>query len=89
MVRLTVLLTLALPVAALAQIGPPTPEQLRMQQLHLDENQQQLNRLRLQQPSTPQREQQLQSLQFQLDQQQLEIERLKQQQQICVSGRCQ
>jgi len=77
---LVILLAVALPAAAFAQTTGPTPEQLRTLQLHLNEQQQQLNQLRLQQPSTPQRDQQLQSLQNQLDQQQIELQRLNQQQ---------
>ena len=77
---LIIMLMLAFPRAALAQTSGPTPEQLRTLQLHLNEQQQQLNQLRLQQPSTPQLDQQMQSLQNQLDQQQIELQRLNQQQ---------
>ncbi len=83
-----ILLAVALSPAAVAQTAGPTPEQLRTLQLHLNEQQQQVNQLRLRQPSTPQRDQQLQSLQNQLDQQQIELQRLRQQQSSCPRGRC-
>ena len=85
---LVILLAVVLTPAAFAQTPGPTPEQLRTLQLHLDEQQQQVNQLRLQQPSTPQRDQQLQSLQNRLDQQQIELQRLKQKASSCPRGRC-
>jgi hypothetical protein len=89
MKQLAILLALTLPSVALAQTSGPAPEQLRSLQLRQDEQQQQLNRQRLLQPSTPQRDLQLQSLQNQLDQQQIELQRLKLQQQSCPPrGRC-
>ena len=85
---LVILLAVALSPAAVAQTAGPTSGQLRTLQLHLNEQQQHLNQLRLQQPSTTQRGQQLQSLQSRLDQQQIELQRLKQQQSSCPRGRC-
>jgi len=74
--------------ATLAGVASPTPEQLRSMQLRLNEQQQQLNQLRLRQPPALQRDQQLQSLQSQLEQQQIELQRLKMEQQGCTRGRC-
>jgi len=82
------LLAVLLPTAAFGQTTGPTPEQLRALQLRLNEQQQQLNQLRLRQPSTIPRDQQLQSLQNQLDRQRLELQRLKLEQQSCLRGRC-
>jgi hypothetical protein len=81
-------LAVLLPTAAFGQTTGPTPEQLRALQLRLNEQQQQLNQLRLRQPSTIPRDQQLQSLQNQLDRQRLELQRLKLEQQSCLRGRC-
>jgi dethiobiotin synthetase len=88
MKRLILLAALTLPSAVLAQTSGPTPQQLRTLQLRLNEQQQQLNQLRLRQPTSPQQDQQMRSLQNQLDQQQIELQRLKQQQESCLRGRC-
>ena len=85
---LIVVLALTLPWTALAQTTGPTPYQLRTFQLRLNDQQQQLNQLRLRQPLTPTRDRQLQSLQQRLNQQQLELQRLKRQQQSCARGPC-
>ena len=88
MKRLILLAALTLPSAVLAQTSGPTPQQLRTLQLRLNEQQQQLNQLRLRQPTSPQQDQQMRALQNQLDQQQIELQRLKQQQESCLRGRC-
>jgi hypothetical protein len=88
MKRLILLAALALPSAVLAQTGRPTPEQLQTLQLRLNEQQQQLNQLRLRQPTVPPQDLQMRSLQNQLDQQQIELQRLRQQQESCPRGRC-
>ena len=82
------LLAVLLPAAAFGQASGPTPEQLRSLQLRLNEQQQQLNQLRLRQQPSVQRDLQLQSFQNQLDRQQIELQRLKQEQQSCPRGRC-
>ena len=88
MKRLILLAALTLPSAVVAQTSGPTPEQSRTLQLRLNEQQQQLNQLRLRQPTAPQQDAEMRSLQNQLDQQQIELQRLKQQQQICPRARC-
>jgi hypothetical protein len=84
-----VLAVMTFPAAALAQTTGPTPEQLRTLQLQLNQQQQQLNQMRLRQAAPrPGQNQQIQSLQMQLDRQQIELQRLRLQQQSCTFGRC-
>jgi hypothetical protein len=88
MKSILVVVAISLPTISLGQTSGPTPEQLRTMQLRLNEQQQQLNQLRLSQPPTLQRDQQMRSLQNQLDRQQIELQRLRQEQQSCARVRC-